>query len=170
MMTYRDNNDTQIISYINSDLFEFDYKFDESKGGKFKADGTINADAIVDGGYTVKYSAATALQDVTATVDAKFGYTQAQKDAGGYAWKITLRNDLKWDDGTPIKADDFVYSMQEQLNPEFKNFRANSYYSGTNALVNAGYYFNKDVPETYETVASQGYASNDAALAAGETV
>lgn len=170
MMTYRDNNDTQIISYINSDLFEFDYKFDESKGGKFKADGTINADAIVDGGYTVKYSAATALQDVTATVDAKFGYTQAQKDAGGYAWKITLRNDLKWDDGTPIKADDFVYSMQEQLNPEFKNFRANSYYSGTNALVNAGYYFNKDVPETYETVASQGYASNDAALAAGVTL
>ena len=79
MMTYRDNNDTQIISYINSDLFEFDYKFDESKGGKFKADGTINADAIVDGGYTVKYSAATALEDVTATVDAKFGYTTARQ-------------------------------------------------------------------------------------------
>ena len=120
LMTYRDNNDTQIIDYINSGFFEFDYLFDESKGGKFKADGTVNADAIVSGGYSVKYSAATKLEDVTASVDAKFGYTQAQKDAGGYAWKFTLRDDLKWDDGTPIKAEDFVYSMQEQLNPDFK--------------------------------------------------
>ena len=170
LMTYRDNNDTQIIDYINSGFFEFDYLFDENKGGKFNADGTVNTDAIVSGGYSVKYSAATKLEDVTASVDAKFGYTQAQKDAGGYAWKFTLRDDLKWDDGTPIKAEDFVYSMQEQLNPDFKNFRANSYYNGSNALVNAGYYFNKDVPETYETVASQGYASNQAAIDAGETL
>lgn len=170
MMTYRDNNDTQIIDYVNSALFEFDYLFDENKGGKFRADGTINTDAIVSGGYSVKYSAATALEDVTASVDAKYGYTPEQKTAGGYAWKITLRNDLKWDDGTPIKADDFIYSMQEQLNPDFKNFRANSYYSGTNALVNAGYYFNKNIPETYESVASRGYASNADALKAGETL
>lgn len=32
---------------------------------------------------------------------------------------MTLRNDLKWDDGTPIKAADFVYTMMQQLSPKY---------------------------------------------------
>ncbi len=128
-LTYQDNNDTQILSYIGSSFFEYDYKFDEALGGKFKADGSINADAIVPGSFTTNYSAATKLEDVTSSVDAKWGYTDDQKAEGGYAWKLTLREDLKWDDGTPIDANDFVYSMQEQLNPLFMNYRASTYYN-----------------------------------------
>lgn len=127
-LTYADNNDTQILYQIVSSFFEFDYEFDESKGGKFNEDGTINADAIVSGGFTVNYSAATKLEDVTSTVDAKWGYTDEQKATGGYAWKITLREDLKWDDGTPIDATDFVYTMDQQLDPLFRNMRASTYY------------------------------------------
>ena len=127
-LTYADNNDTQILYQIVSSFFEFDYEFDESKGGKYNADGTINADAIVKDSFTVNYSAATALEDVTSTVDAKWGYTDEQKAAGGYAWKITLREDLKWDDGTPIDATDFVYTMEQQLDPLFRNMRASTYY------------------------------------------
>ena len=66
--TYADNNDTQIMSYIGSSFFEYDYKFED--GNKFNEDGTINTDAIVPGAYTVNYSAATKLEDVTSTVDA----------------------------------------------------------------------------------------------------
>ena len=128
-LTYADNNDTQILYQIVSSFFEFDYEFDESKGGKYNADGTINVDAIVPGGFTVNYSAATALEDVTSTVDAKWGYTDEQKATGGYAWKITLREDLKWDDGTPIDATDFVYTMDQQLDPLFRNMRASTYYN-----------------------------------------
>jgi len=124
-LTYTDNNDTQILDFVTSSLFTFDYDFG---GQKFNEDGTVNASAIVDGGYTVQYDGATKLEDVTATVDAKWGYTAEQKTQGGYAYKITLREDLKWDDGTPIDASDFIYSMKEQLNPKFLNFRANSYY------------------------------------------
>lgn len=128
-LTYEDNNDTQILNYLVSSFYEYDYEFDEAKGGKFKEDGTVNADAIVEGGFSVKYSAATKLEDVTSTVDAKWGYTDEQKKTGGYAWKITLREDLKWDDGTPIDASDFVYTMQQQLDPKFQNMRANTYYN-----------------------------------------
>ncbi len=128
-LTYQDNNDTQILSYIGSSFFEYDYKFDEALGGKFKEDGSINADAIVAGSFTTNYSAATGIVDVTSDVDAKWGYTDDQKEEGGYAWKITLRQDLKWDDGTPIDAYDFVYSMKEQLNPLFMNYRASTYYN-----------------------------------------
>ena len=99
-----DENDGQIMDYIQSSFQTYDFKFDESKGGKYLANGQINAEAIVDGSYVVQYSAATSLDDVTATVDAKWGYTAAQKASGGYAWKITLRDDLKWDDGSAIDA------------------------------------------------------------------
>ncbi|MBQ4043842.1 MAG: hypothetical protein IJD06_07585, partial [Clostridia bacterium] len=71
--TYADNNDTQIMSYIGSSFFEYDYKFENDK--KFNRDGTINKDGIVPGAYTTNFSAATKLEDVTSDVDAKWGYT-----------------------------------------------------------------------------------------------
>ena len=167
-LTYQDNNDTQILNYITSGFFEYDYKFDDAKGGKYNADGSINVDAIVPGGYTTNYLAATDLKDVTATVDAKWGYTDAQKAAGGYAWQITLRKDLKWDDGTAIKADDYVYSMQAQLDPDFLNFRADTYYN-TLQVKKAKAYFNKNQEATYPSVGTK-YESADAAIAAGEVI
>ena len=167
-LTYQDNNDTQILNYITSGFFEYDYKFDDAKGGKYNADGSINVDAIVPGGYTTNYLAATDLKDVTATVDAKWGYTDAQKAAGGYAWQITLRKDLKWDDGTAIKADDYVYSMQAQLDPDFLNYRADTYYN-TLQVKKAKDYFNKNQEATYPSVGTK-YESADAAIAAGEVI
>ena len=125
-LTYQDNNDTQILGYISSSFFDYDYKFENDQ--KYNADGSINKAGIVNGAYTTNYSAATKLEDVTATVDAKWGYSDEQKAEGGYAWKITLRDDLKWHDGTPITAADFEYSMQQTLDPTFMNYRANTYY------------------------------------------
>jgi len=165
--TYADNNDTQIMNYIGSAFFEYDYKFEGDK--KFNADGSVNKAGIVPGAYTTNYSAATKLEDVTKTVDAKWGYTDAQKEEGGYAWKITLRNDLKWDDGTAITAADFEYSMQQLLDPNFMNFRANTYYD-TLMIKNSKVYFFQNTEGTYETIGSQGYESVQAAIDAGETL
>ena len=162
--TYADNNDTQIMNYIGSSFFSYDYKFENDQ--KFNADGSINKDAIVPGAYTTNYSAATKLEDVTATVDAKWGYTADQKAEGGYAWKITLRDDLKWDDGTAITAADFVYSMKQLLDPAFMNFRANTYYD-TLMIKNSKGYFFQNQEGTYNSVASLGYTTNEDAIAAG---
>ena len=141
--TYADNNDTQIMSYISSSFFDYDYKFEGDK--KFNADGTINKAGIVPGAYTTNYSAATKLEDVTSSVDAKWGYTDEQKAEGGYAWKITLRDDLKWDDGTAITAADFEWSMKQLLDPKFMNFRANTYYD-TLMIKNSKAYFFSGAP------------------------
>ncbi len=165
--TYADNNDTQIMSYIGSSFFEYDYKFADDK--KYNADGSINKEGIVAGAYTTNYSAATKLEDVTKTVDAKWGYTDAQKAEGGYAWKITLRDDLKWDDGTAITAADFEWSMKQLLDPAFMNFRANTYYD-TLMIKNSKVYFFQNQEGTYETIGSQGFASLQAAIDSGETV
>lgn len=165
--TYADNNDTQIMSYIGSSFFEYDYKFEEDK--KFNADGSINKAGIVPGAYTTNYSAATKLEDVTSSVDAKWGYTDEQKAEGGYAWKITLRDDLKWDDGTAITAEDFEYSMKELLDPAFMNFRANTYYD-TLMIKNSKIYFFQNEEGTYETLGTLGYTSVQEAVDAGETL
>ena len=165
--TYADNNDTQIMSYIGSSFFEYDYKFENDE--KYNKDGSINKAGIVAGAYTTNYSAATKLEDVTSSVDAKWGYTDAQKAEGGYAWKITLRNDLKWDDGTAITAADFEYSMKELLDPAFMNFRANTYYD-TLMIKNSKVYFFQNQEGTYETIGTQGFASLADAVASGQTV
>lgn len=124
-LTYQDANDTEIMDYIQGSFFTYDFKFDENG-------------EIVPGEYEMKYSAATNLEDVSADyVGDEWGISEG---ATGRAWKITLRDDLKWDDGTPIHAEDFVYSMQEQLNPLFQNYRADSYYVGSTVIVNAKNY------------------------------
>ena len=122
-LNYQDSNDTQIMSYIQSGFFSYDYKFD--------ANGEI-----IPGEFEVTYEAATKLEDVTKQ------YKDAWNLAGdeGYAWKITLRDDLKWENGDPIKAEDFVYTMKEQLSPLFMNYRADSYYVGSTVIANAQLY------------------------------
>lgn len=127
MLTYKDQNDTEIMGYIGSDFYNFDFEYDANN-------------EIVDGGFTVNYSAATSLVDVTADYANDDKWAIPDDATKGYAYKITLRNDLKWDDGTSIDADDFVYSMQEQLNPLFKNYRADSYYNGSTVIHNAKNY------------------------------
>lgn len=126
-LTYQDNNDVQIMSRISSSFFEFDYKFD--------ANGEI-----VPGEFEVKYSAATKLEDVTAKYAGEAAGWGIPASAKNRAYAITLRDDLKWDDGTPIKAEDFVYSMKELLDPQFKNYRADSYYVGSTVVHKAKEY------------------------------
>ena len=117
------NNDME--SYMTSAFYEFNYKFD--------ADGKI-----VPGAYTVEYSAATKLEDVTKKYAGQYGLaTDAKK---GQAFAMTLRNDLKWDDGTPIKAADFVYTMTQQLSPKYLFKTASNYYSGNYVIHNAENY------------------------------
>ena len=133
-----DANDDAIMGYIGSSFFGYDFKFD---GNKRNADGTINAAGIIDGEFEVTYEAATALEDVTEEYAEEWDYlTAAQVKDGGYIWKITLRDDLKWDDGTPIKAQDFVYTMEQQLDPNFQLERASEYYNNAVKIHNAKNY------------------------------
>ena len=124
-LTYQDNNDTEVMGWIGSSFFIYDFKYDENG-------------EIVPGEFEMEYSAATKLEDVSAQyVGDTWG---VPADSKGYAWKITLREDLKWENGDPIKAEDFVYTMQEQLNPLFQNYRADSFYTGATTIVNAQAY------------------------------
>lgn len=56
------------------------------------------------------------------------------------AWKITIRDDLMWEDGTPITAQDYVTSAELLLNPLAQNHRADTLYASSLVLVNAKEY------------------------------
>ncbi len=119
-----DSTNVDMASYMNSAFFEFDYKLDENG-------------EIVPGDFSVQYSAATKLEDVTADYVGEYGITEDMAEEGHHVFAITLRNDLKWDDGTPIKAEDFVYTMEQQLSPDYLFETASNYYSGNYIIHNS---------------------------------
>lgn len=127
------------------------------------------------GEYQWVYEMATDVKDVTADHRddlSKFGtdVKDATKVSEGYVYEISLNQNAKWENGVKITADDYIYSMQQLLNPDMKNYRANLYLSGESALAGAyEYYYSKD-KTLYKTVQEAGYASNDEAIAKGETV
>ena len=62
----------------------------------------------------------------------------------GYAYKIALNSAARWEDGTPINADTYLYSMQQLLDSGNKNYRASDYTTGTLAVINGYEYYNND--------------------------
>ncbi len=127
-LNYDDTNIKDIYRYLNGSLFEYEYVYD-NKGN------------IISGEYDIVYSAATSLIDVTKEyVGEKWQIMEGEKDR---AFKITLRDDLKWENGDPISAKDFVYTMQEMLNIKLNNKNAKTYYEGEFAIANAKKYYNK---------------------------
>lgn len=109
-----------VLSYVSDALFAFDYNEDGDS-------------------YAIVPSMATGEpEDVTADyVGEEWGIPEG---AAGRAWKYTLRDDLKWEDGTPINAQTYVDSVELQLNPKAQNYRADSLYSGSVVLHNAEAY------------------------------
>ncbi len=101
------------------------------------------------GEYQWIFVAASDIKDVTAENQADLEKYNCNLPAGvsvsditeGYVYEISLREEMCWEDGTPINADTYIYSMQQMLAPEMKNYRANNYYSGESALAGAANYF-----------------------------
>ncbi|MEG0972724.1 MAG: ABC transporter substrate-binding protein [Lachnospiraceae bacterium] len=93
-------------------------------------------------GYDVVCEMASELpEDVTSEFAGNETYKVPADAKEGYAYKVTLNKDACWEDGTPINADSYVYSMQQMLNPDMKNYRASSWFEGQVTIANAyGYY------------------------------
>lgn len=117
--TYQTNTDTEILGYITEGFYEFDYN------------------DTMDGYKIVPGAAAAEPVDVTADYIGQYGLVEGDANR---AWKIELRNDLCWEDGTPITAQDYVTSAQLLLDPVAKNYRGDSLYSGNLEIVGAKNY------------------------------
>ena len=128
-----------------------------------------------NGVYQWVYDAATYVTDVTA--DHKDDLTKyqvtlpegqtAETTESGYVFEIGLNPDMKWENGTPINADTYIYSMKALLDPDMKNYRANLYYDGESAVAGGKAYYNSKEEGVYVPY-TDVYASLADAMAAGE--
>lgn len=129
--TWETNADDSILSYLSSPFI------------------TMEAKDTENGVYQWVYEMATSIKDVTADNQSdltKYGVDLAGKPATsvtkGYVFEIALNPDARWQNGEKITADDYIYSMQQLINPDMKNYRANLYIAGESALAGAeGYYY-----------------------------
>lgn len=103
-----------------------------------------------NGVYQWVYEMATSITDVTAehqddlvkyNVTLQEGKT-AEETTSGFVFEIKLNEKAAWNDGTPINADSYIYSMKQLLAPEMKNYRANLYYAGESAVAGGLEYYN----------------------------
>lgn len=120
--TYRTQDDAYVNDYTTLGLYEFFFNegFD---------------------GYEVRPELAAAEPtDVTERLkeEKKWGIPEGATE--GYAYEIPLNPLAKWEDGTPINADTYVYSMRRLLDPELLNYRASNYYTGKLVIKNAEAY------------------------------
>ncbi len=127
--TWETNADSEIMSYLETPF----------------VDTTIAEDGV---NFEWVYEMATSVEDVTATYEDREKWLVADADGNlptaNVIYKIELNPNATWEDGTPINADTYIYSMQQCISPEMKNYRANSYTEGSSAIRNAKAYFNND--------------------------
>lgn len=123
------SNESTLMSYIEMPL----------------CDTTIAEDGV---NFKWVFEGATGIEDVTATYADREKWLTPDEDGNlpteHLIYKITLNPNAKWADGTPINAQTYIYSMQQCLNSDMHNYRANSYYDGDTAIYNAKNYFNND--------------------------
>ena len=81
-------------------------------------------------------------------------YYEKTEWSKGQVWEIALNKNACWEDGSAIKAKDYVDSMERLLNPSYANFRADSYYNGNLVLANAEAYY-KNGRRTIESAYSE---------------
>ena len=129
-----------------------------------------------NGVYQWIYEMATSIEDVTAECrDDLTKYNVSLKDGdtadtaeSGYVFEIKLNPEATWENGEAINADTYIYSMQQLLNPEMKNYRANLYYAGESAVAGGLEYYNAGSTAYIDNYDGSAYAFTVADLTKGD--
>lgn len=138
--TYQTTDDSYPADFLRMGFYNF--VFNDAISAKYAINDVEGKEAFA--GYAIiPEMAASAPVDVTEDVKAEhpeFGIPESADS--GFAYTIDLNPDAKWEDGTPITADDYVYSMKKLLDPDLKNYRATDYYTQTLSIAGAEAYAN----------------------------
>lgn len=140
-LSWETNDDSYVLGYLSAGFYDYQ----------------INEDG--DGWEVVCEMASALPTDVTDQYVGQYGIKAGEK---GKAWSIPLNKDAKWDNGVAITSADYIYSMQQQLDPEQLNRRADSYYGGDFSFYNAkNYLYNGQFAYSNLVVDSGYYAAED---------
>lgn len=121
VFTYQDSTAKDLaLTWIRDGLYDFDYNEN------------------MDGFVWENHMAVGEPEDVTADyVGEDWGIAEGET---GRAWKFTMRDDLKWNDGSVLNAKTVEESIKRLLDPVAKNFRADNIYASNPKVHNAEAY------------------------------
>lgn len=87
------------------------------------------------------YTMADSVEDITAEWEGAADWGIGAEESGR-VWRIRLNESACWSDDahTPITADDYIYSMRQLISPEMSNYRAESFCTGSAAILHADAY------------------------------
>ena len=137
--TYETATSADVMGYIEDGFYSFDYN-DDMTGFKF-----VNAMATGDP------------IDITADYVGQWGIEEGDK---ALVYKIVLRDDLYWETGEKITANDYVESAKRLLNPAAQNYRADTLYTGDVVIMNAEAYL-KQGSYAYSNMISAAYGDDE---------
>ena len=134
--TTKTTDESYPTEFISSGLYSFIFNDEMNK---------VEGKEPYEGYKIIPEMAADFPVDVTDEIKSQDGnkYSIPESATTGYAYKIKLNSDAKWENGEAITADTYVYSMRELLNPKLKNYRASDYYSGSLSIAGAEFYANQ---------------------------
>lgn len=132
--TYETSDDAYPLGYIVSGLYSFIFN---------DALNPVEGKDPYSGYKIIPEMAAEMPVDVTEDIAKNYPQFNIPEGAtSGYAYKIALNENAKWEDGTVINADTYIYSMQQLLDVKYLNYRATDYYSGSLCIAGAENYAN----------------------------
>ncbi len=150
--TYRTVDDSYVNDFTYSGLYEFFFNEDKT-------------------GYVIQpVMAAAEPVDITTELKSVAKWAIPEDAQKGYAYKIALNQNAKWDDGTVINADTYVESMKRLLSPEYVNYRASNYFTGSLQIFGAKDYFYQGAPKTEKFLTeNDGKYTNEEGVVTGKT-
>ncbi|MDO5738506.1 MAG: ABC transporter substrate-binding protein, partial [Eubacteriales bacterium] len=136
-LTWENNTDSSVLQLVTSELYAFDF----------------NPEDPGEGYIIVPEMAAGMPEDITADYAGDPKWNVPEGATEGYVYRIPIKDNLKWDDGTPITADTFIYSAQQLLDPRMQNRRADEMYETDRVVTRARDYIYQGL-ETQLSVAN----------------
>ncbi len=157
-LTYHWSHENSLMGYLSTPLYGTDVDWDQaiadglaSAPGDFSNIDDSNIGALVR--KNVLYGAASFPMAVGGDFDGETGvdqdgnYSEAiSREIMSTTYRYTLRDDLYWEDGSPVTAQDYYYSYFQYIDGTQNNYRASSYYPNADRssglrVVNARAYF-----------------------------
>lgn len=131
---------TEIMSYTCGVLYRAGIDWDATIKNGVQKDDFENSDKFIG-----KYIPTLAEELPVPLGENNEEITNVTRETVEKKWRLKIRKDLKFEDGTPINANTFIYTFQRILDPDEANERGTIFFDGDVKVVGTEKYFKQKI-------------------------